>query len=86
MLVFVLNQAQKANTGKSQTPVYENVREFGVPTRTFLCALHFCGAFSIENQSITPIYYQTFLLVPNRLNGIESRRTPGREISENNAG
>ena len=30
MLVFVLNQAQKANTGKIQTPVYENVREFGV--------------------------------------------------------
>lgn len=29
MLVFVLNQAQKANTGKIQTPVYENVREFG---------------------------------------------------------
>ena len=28
MLVFVLNQAQKANTGKIQTPVYENVREF----------------------------------------------------------
>ena len=32
MLVFVLNQAQKANTGKIQTPVYENVREFGVIT------------------------------------------------------
>ena len=33
MLVFVLNQAQKANTGKIQTPVYENVREFGpLPT------------------------------------------------------
>ena len=31
MLVFVLNQAQKANTGKIQTPVYENVREFGNP-------------------------------------------------------
>lgn len=31
MLVFVLNQAQKANTGKIQTPVYENVREFGIP-------------------------------------------------------
>lgn len=31
MLVFVLNQAQKANTGKIQTPVYENVREFGFP-------------------------------------------------------
>lgn len=30
MLVFVLNQTQKANTGKIQTPVYENVREFGV--------------------------------------------------------
>ena len=30
MLVFVLNQAQKANTGKIQTPVYENVREFGM--------------------------------------------------------
>ena len=30
MLVFVLNQAQKANTGKIQTPVYENVREFGI--------------------------------------------------------
>ena len=30
MLVFVLNQAQKANTGKIQTPVYENVREFGL--------------------------------------------------------
>ena len=30
MLVFVLNQAQKASTGKIQTPVYENVREFGV--------------------------------------------------------
>ncbi|GEM_PF-5149278 len=30
MLVFVLNQAQKTNTGKIQTPVYENVREFGV--------------------------------------------------------
>lgn len=29
MLVFVLNQAQKASTGKIQTPVYENVREFG---------------------------------------------------------
>ena len=29
MLVFVLNQIQKANTGKIQTPVYENVREFG---------------------------------------------------------
>ena len=29
MLVFVLNQTQKANTGKIQTPVYENVREFG---------------------------------------------------------
>lgn len=29
MLVFVLNQAKKANTGKIQTPVYENVREFG---------------------------------------------------------
>ena len=29
MLVFVLNQAQKTNTGKIQTPVYENVREFG---------------------------------------------------------
>lgn len=29
MLVFVLNQAQKANTGKIQTPVYENVMEFG---------------------------------------------------------
>ena len=32
MLVFVLNQAQKANTGKIQTPVYENVREFGAAT------------------------------------------------------
>lgn len=32
MLVFVLNQAQKANTGKIQTPVYENVREFGLNT------------------------------------------------------
>lgn len=31
MLVFVLNQTQKANTGKIQTPVYENVREFGKP-------------------------------------------------------
>ena len=30
MLVFVLNQTQKANTGKIQTPVYENVREFGI--------------------------------------------------------
>lgn len=30
MLVFVLNQAQKANTGKIQTPVYKNVREFGI--------------------------------------------------------
>lgn len=30
MLVFVLNQTQKANTGKIQTPVYENVREFGL--------------------------------------------------------
>ena len=30
MLVFVLNQSQKANTGKIQTPVYENVREFGL--------------------------------------------------------
>ena len=30
MLVFVLNQAQKANTGKIQTPVYENVSEFGM--------------------------------------------------------
>lgn len=30
MLVFVLNQAKKANTGKIQTPVYENVREFGM--------------------------------------------------------
>ena len=30
MLVFVLNQAQKTNTGKIQTPVYENVREFGL--------------------------------------------------------
>lgn len=29
MLVFVLNQAKKASTGKIQTPVYENVREFG---------------------------------------------------------
>lgn len=34
MLVFVLNQAQKANTGKIQTPVYENVREFGIQSRT----------------------------------------------------
>lgn len=33
MLVFVLNQAQKANTGKIQTPVYENVREFGLLMR-----------------------------------------------------
>lgn len=32
MLVFVLNQAQKASTGKIQTPVYENVREFGLNT------------------------------------------------------
>ena len=32
MLVFVLNQAQKASTGKIQTPVYENVREFGFKT------------------------------------------------------
>ena len=32
MLVFVLNQTQKANTGKIQTPVYENVREFGTKT------------------------------------------------------
>ena len=38
MLVFVLNQAQKANTGKIQTPVYENVREFGQynPNQIFL--------------------------------------------------
>lgn len=34
MLVFVLNQTQKANTGKIQTPVYENVREFGFLTFT----------------------------------------------------
>lgn len=34
MLVFVLNQAQKANTGKIQTPVYENVREFGFPRKS----------------------------------------------------
>lgn len=37
MLVFVLNQTQKANTGKIQTPVYENVREFGGQIR--------CGIF-----------------------------------------
>lgn len=41
MLVFVLNQAQKANTGKIQTPVYENVREFGfltgIPEDIFIC-------------------------------------------------
>ena len=36
MLVFVLNQAQKANTGKIQTPVYENVREFGIQAQSFL--------------------------------------------------
>ena len=35
MLVFVLNQAQKANTGKIQTPVYENVREFGFSSEKF---------------------------------------------------
>lgn len=35
MLVFVLNQAQKANTGKIQTPVYENVREFGLKRLSF---------------------------------------------------
>lgn len=35
MLVFVLNQAKKANTGKIQTPVYENVREFGLTIRGF---------------------------------------------------
>ena len=33
MLVFVLNQAKKASTGKIQTPVYENVREFGFTDR-----------------------------------------------------
>lgn len=37
MLVFVLNQAQKANTGKIQTPVYENVREFGILLREIFC-------------------------------------------------
>ena len=36
MLVFVLNQTQKANTGKIQTPVYENVREFGTYPRNTL--------------------------------------------------
>lgn len=42
MLVFVLNQAQKANTGKIQTPVYENVREFGKgPSVGFLATLLF---------------------------------------------
>ena len=41
MLVFVLNQAQKANTGKIQTPVYENVREFGVDA----------GAYFVEKGS-----------------------------------
>ena len=46
MLVFVLNQAQKANTGKIQTPVYENVREFGMrqalPRRCPPMRGHFC--------------------------------------------
>lgn len=44
MLVFVLNQAQKANTGKIQTPVYENVREFGLTgcgTHVGLCTPFF---------------------------------------------
>lgn len=42
MLVFVLNQAQKANTGKIQTPVYENVREFGLQSRVSIPRLSFC--------------------------------------------
>ena len=46
MLVFVLNQAQKANTGKIQTPVYENVREFGLnipESKTATRGLLFCS-------------------------------------------
>lgn len=42
MLVFVLNQAQKANTGKIQTPVYENVREFGLHGQTCPCGFFYC--------------------------------------------
>lgn len=45
MLVFVLNQAQKANTGKIQTPVYENVREFGQMNRS-RCEDTFAAGFS----------------------------------------
>lgn len=39
MLVFVLNQTQKANTGKIQTPVYENVREFGRKNDALRCRI-----------------------------------------------
>ena len=49
MLVFVLNQTQKANTGKIRTPVYENVREFGVETVNPRMALSF-GDFSFSAE------------------------------------
>jgi len=51
MLVFVLNQAQKANTGKIQTPVYENVREFGNPAKPVSAGFIFAPAIDPYTDS-----------------------------------
>lgn len=56
MLVFVLNQTQKANTGKIQTPVYENVREFGKPGLT----AGFFIALRLFRQQLRPLRRSEF--------------------------
>lgn len=58
MLVFVLNQAQKANTGKIQTPVYENVREFGIHSLTLFWQIEESFRISKSRSKARPCFHR----------------------------
>ena len=85
MLVFVLNQAQKASTGKIQTPVYENVREFGFsePEDRFRCSGFFvvCESFKSRRLNVSCEAKPCFYRLPREVRNLRTLLSYFRRVA-----